>query len=133
MFLNNHRSSIKVIYLKSGKQGPNPNPIWNEKFSNIFYISKTLSSCSSLNIGCVSEKLIYLESGKHNLQHGSEIFCFLSFVTFHFRHDWLLPTWQLCMLYGNSQNQKWREASQTLYPYSSKKLLIVLLIYSKLR
>ena len=45
-----------------------------EKFSNIFYISK--SSCSSLNIGCVSEKLIYLESGKPNLQYGSGIFEF---------------------------------------------------------
>ena len=32
--------------------------------------------CSSLNTRCVLIKVIYSDSGKHNLQHGSEIFDF---------------------------------------------------------
>ena len=61
----------------------------DKNFSNFFEFSQILSSCSALNIGCISEKLIYLGLGKPNLQDGSGIFEFCD-VLF-----WTLlgPTW----------------------------------------
>ena len=103
--LNIHHSSIKVIYLEPGKQGLQHEieiPFCDEKFSNIFYISKTLSGCSSLNIGSVWKTLYIWNQESLIYNMGVE---FLSDM-FHFRPDWspLVDYYACCMEIPRTSN-----------------------------
>ena len=91
------------------------------------HISKALRGCSSLNMRCISEKLIYLELGKHNLQYGSRIFQFgdILFQTL------LGPTWLSTVHVVWKFPQAEMEGSQP--DTVQHEIAIYAYIYSKLR
>ena len=72
-----------------------------ENFPTFFTFPKLWAAAAHLILGAFWKKLMYLESGKHNPQHGSGIFEFRDILFW----TWLVSTKELCMVYGNSQKQ----------------------------
>ena len=74
----------KVIYSdslsKMLQQGIEKSQLFQQTVFGPMYFNQTLRGSSSLNMRCVFIKVIYSESGKHVLQHGSQIFDFHDIV-----------------------------------------------------
>ena len=73
--LNTHGISKRVIYSESVNKMQHGTLFQQSAFGTI-YFNQTLMGSSSPNMRCVFMEVIYSESGKHILQHGSEIFDF---------------------------------------------------------